>query len=201
MTLEQLLAFNLALLAALAAPGPALLLCLKASVSGGWRQGLATGLGLATMASIWTFAALLGLDGLFTLFPWAYGALKALGAGYLLWIAWKTWRAADDPPPPAGEARRGAAYLSGLIVNIGNPKSVLFAAAVLVVIFPPDLSLGQSLLVAANHFALEAAFYGLFAAALGGPTMAARCLRLKPVLDRIAAVALGALGLRLLVSR
>lgn len=33
MTLEQLLAFNLALLAALAAPGPALLLCLKASVS------------------------------------------------------------------------------------------------------------------------------------------------------------------------
>ena len=41
--------------------------------------------------------ALVGLDGLFKLFPWAYATFKVAGALYLLYVAWTTWRGANDP--------------------------------------------------------------------------------------------------------
>ena len=50
MTWTQLLAFNLTLLAAMAAPGPALLYALRQSIAGGFRTGLATGAGLGLVA-------------------------------------------------------------------------------------------------------------------------------------------------------
>ena len=46
----HLLAFNLTLLAAMAAPGPALLFALRQSIAGGFATGVATGAGLAQFA-------------------------------------------------------------------------------------------------------------------------------------------------------
>jgi threonine/homoserine/homoserine lactone efflux protein len=197
----QLLAFNGALLAAMAAPGPALLMAVRASLAGGRAAGIATGVGLATMAACWTLAALLGLDALFALFPWAYGAARLAGALYLLWLAWGMWRDARKPvgaaPPRTGRAR----VVEGMLVNLANPKSVLFAAAVLVVIFPAEMSLAARLIVALNHFVLEVIVYAALATALSTPAARAGYLRLKAGLDRIAAAVLGALGLRLLLER
>jgi threonine/homoserine/homoserine lactone efflux protein len=88
-----------------------------------------------------------------------------------------------------------------MLVNLANPKSVLFAAAVLVVIFPAEMSLGARLAVALNHFVLEVAVYAALAIALSTPAARAGYLRLKAWFDRIAAAVLGALGLRLLLER
>ncbi|MEN9062816.1 LysE family transporter [Ponticoccus litoralis] len=60
MTLTHVIAFNLTLLAAMAAPGPALLYALRQSIAGGFRTGMVTGAGLGTVAALWTGAALLG---------------------------------------------------------------------------------------------------------------------------------------------
>ncbi len=200
MTTAQLIAFNLTLLAAMAAPGPALLYALRQSVAGGFWAGVATGAGLGLMAALWTGAALLGLNAVFALVPWAYIALKTAGALYLIWIAIQLWRSANQPV--SDSAHPGArAFLGGLLVNLANPKSVLFAGAVLVVIFPPDLSLGAKALIVANHFIVELVVYTLFAACLSSAPARAGYLRLKPIIDRTAAVILGALGLRLLFGR
>ena len=200
MTWTQLLAFNLTLLAAMAAPGPALLYALRQSIAGGFRTGLATGAGLGLVAAAWTGAALLGLDALFRLVPWAYLTLKIAGALYLLRVAWGLWR--DARRPVSDSAQPGArAFLGGMLVNLANPKSVLFAASVLLLIFPPDLGLAQKALIVANHFAVEVTVYGAFAALLSTPPARAGYLRLKPVIDRAAALILGALGLKLLTGR
>lgn len=196
----HVLAFNLTLLAALAAPGPALLFALRQSVTGGFAIGAATGLGLATMAAIWTLSALLGLGAIFALVPWAYLALKVTGALYLLWIALNLWR--DAHKPLSTEAKPGQrAFLGGLLVNLANPKSVLFAASVLLVIFPPDLTLTEKALIVLNHLAVELIVYSALAALLTTPTARAGYLKLKPIFDRMAALVLGALGLRLLFDR
>ncbi|SDY10646.1 LysE family translocator [Citreimonas salinaria] len=196
----HLVAFNLTLLAAMAAPGPALLFALRQSIAGGFRAGLATGAGLGLVAAAWTGAALLGLEVVFTLFPFAFTALKLLGAGYLLWVAWGLWR--DARAPVAGPADPGRrAFLGGVLVNLGNPKSVLFAASVLVVIFPPGLGLAAKALIVLNHLVGEIAVYAAFAALLSTAPARAGYLRLKPVVDRVAALVLGALGLRLLLDR
>lgn len=200
MTAAQLLAFNLTLFAAMAAPGPALLFALRQSVAGGFRTGLATGLGLGLMAALWTGAALLGLNAAFALVPWAYVTLKTAGALYLLWIGLQLWRNARQPV--SDRAHPGArAFLGGLLVNLANPKSVLFAGAVLVVIFPPDLTPAAKALIVLNHFCVEIVVYALFAALLSSPPARAGYLRAKPGLDRAAAAILGALGLRLLAER
>ncbi|MDK3072482.1 LysE family translocator [Sedimentitalea sp. JM2-8] len=197
----HLIAFNIALLAAIASPGPSLLFLTRSSMAFGRRAGVAAAAGLAVMAALWTLMALLGLQGLFTVFPWAYVLLKTLGAAYLLYIAWTMWRGADralaDSHAPSGRRM----FLQGLLINLGNPKSVIFAAAVLLVIFPPQLSAGDKAVIFLNHLAVELAVQPLLAVLLSTGPVRRRYLAAKPVLDRIAAAVLGALGLRLLLQR
>ncbi|QUJ77832.1 LysE family transporter [Sulfitobacter albidus] len=200
MTVESLLAFNAVLIASILSPGAAFLMAVRTTVAAGRRAGVVTGLGLGLMASLWTLAALLGLEAVFTLFPWAFTALKIGGAAYLMYLAVMTWRGADrslsaDVKP----ARR--AFAEGMLVNLGNPKSVLFAAAVIVVVFPGDLSGREIALVWANHLVLEIVFYTACAFVLSAPLARAQYLRLKPLLDRAAALLLGGFGLRLLLNR
>ncbi|MFK7745419.1 MAG: LysE family translocator [Roseobacter sp.] len=200
MSVESLIAFNLVLMAAIASPGAALLYFIKTCVSAGRVAGIATGMGLGLAASLWTLAALLGLESIFALFPWAYTALKIAGALYLIWIAVQTWRQARRPLADTATPK-GRAFASGLLVNAGNPKSMLFAAAVIVVVFPQGLAPGHIALIVANHLVLEIVFYAVFAVLLSSGPARRRYLNAKPLLDRIAASLLGALGLRLLLER
>ena len=201
MTLAHLIAFNLTLLAAIAVPGPSLLFLTRTALAHGRAAGIAAALGLGLMAAIWTLAALLGLQTLFALFPWAFVVMKTAGALYLLWIAMQTWRHARAPlgaVPPVSQRRF---FLSGMLMNLGNPKSVLFAAAVLLVIFPPGLTGGEKALIFANHLAVEWTVQPVLAILLSTAAVRSRYLDAKPLLDRIAAAVLGALGLRLLIDR
>lgn len=200
MTLESLIAFNLILLAALASPGAALLYAIKTSVTAGRAAGIATGLGLGCAACLWTLAALLGLESVFRLFPWTYTALKLAGALYLIGIAVQTWRQARQPLSDTIQPR-GRAFVSGLLVNAGNPKSMLFAAAVILVVFPQGLEASEIFVIVVNHLILEVAFYACFALLLSSAPARRRYLGAKTLLDRIAATVLGALGLRLLLER
>lgn len=201
MELTHLLAFNLTLLAALVSPGPAMLVALRTTITQGRRAGILTGLGLAVAAALWTGLALAGLDVIFRLFPWAYLTLKLLGAAYLIYLAIGIWRSAHAPLATQAQLSRKGAVLNGLLVNLSNPKSMLFASAVLVVIFPRDMSLAAKALIIGNHLVVEVVAYSLFALMLSTRPARDGYLRLKPALDRIAALVLGALGLRLLFSK
>ena len=200
MTFEHLIAFNAVLIVSILSPGAAFLMAVRSTVANGRRVGIATGLGLGIMASLWTLAALLGMDAVFTLFPWAFAALKIGGAAYLIYLAIKTWRSASTPLGNAPKAQ-GRAFIDGFLVNLGNPKSVLFAAAVLVVVFPANLTATEIALITLNHLTLEILFYTACAFILSAPVARARFIRIKPVIDRSAAVLLGGLGLKLLLQR
>lgn len=198
MTFEHILAFNAVLIVSILSPGAAFLMAVRSAISNGLRAGIFTGLGI--MGSLWTLAALLGMDALFALFPWAFAALKVGGAAYLIYLAIKTWRGAAAPLGDAPKAQ-GRAFVDGFLVNLGNPKSVLFAAAVLVVIFPPNLTASEIMFVTFNHLALEILFYTGCAYILTAPAARAQFIRAKPIIDRSAAVLLGGLGFKLLLQR
>ena len=200
MTIEQLLGFNLALFVAIASPGPAFLVAIQTTVSAGRRSGVAIGCGLAITAAMWTLMALLGLEVVFTIFPWAYAAMKTLGAIYLIYIAWNMWQGARDEVQTSVKPTRNS-FKQGLLINVLNPKSVLFAAAVLVVIFPASMPWTDNLIVVVNHLVIEVIFY--FALAFGMSTAIVRktYLKMKLYIDRSASVVLGGLGIRLLSDR
>ncbi|MEM8797975.1 MAG: LysE family transporter [Pseudomonadota bacterium] len=200
MTFEHLIAFNIALLFAIASPGPALLVAIQTTLSGGRKAGIAVGCGLGLMAAIWTMLALLGLEAVFQLFPWAYATAKIVGALYILYIAWGMWHGArnkiESRTLPARHSLR-----QGFLINVLNPKSVLFAAAVLVVIFPANMSLFENAVVVLNHLIVEILFYSALAFGMSTETVKTGYLKAKVYIDRMAAVVLGALGLRILLSR
>ncbi len=152
------------------------------------------------MAAIWTLMAMLGLEGIFRLFPWAYMIARIVGALYLLYITWTTWRGAKNPIKDTSKPKAHA-FREGLLINLSNPKSVLFAAAILIVIFPPDMTLLEKGFVVVNHFVVEVLFYGILAQAMSTQAVAKSYQRAKIHLDRFAAIVLGALGLRLLFQR
>jgi len=196
----HIVAFNIAFVAAFLSPGPAMLYALRATVQGGRTAGLATGAGLAVMAALWTLMALLGLGAAFQMFPWAYAVFKVCGAAYLIYIAIQTWRHANDDIAEV-ENPKARAFLGGFLVNLANPKSVLFSAAVLVVVFPIDLSGTEKAFIFGNHLVLELIAYTVLTALMSREIVSRQYLRAKPIFDRIAAAVLGALGVRLLVDR
>ena len=109
MTPDHLIAFNLSCWPP-CQPG-CRISCGCCAVRTGGRARL-HGLGLARWQLCWTLAALLGLEAVFALFPWAYSALKIGGALYLIWICHQTWRGADrhvgDRPAAAALSVRSA---------------------------------------------------------------------------------------------
>lgn len=200
MELSHLIAFNLTLLAAIASPGPAMLYFIRTTLASGRMAGLYTVWGLGAMAATWTALAFMGLEAVFTLFPWAFLILKTLGALYLIWIAYQTWRHArapmgEAPTPPL------RAFWGGVLVNLSNPKSVLFAGAVIMVIFPQGLAWADKALIVANHLLVELLIGSALVLAFSTKHVSAGYLRAKPIFDRIAASVLGFLGLKLLLSR
>ena len=194
-------AFNLTLLAAIAAPGPALLYLTRTSMAHRRRAGVMAALGLAVMAAAWTLAALLGLQVFFDVFPWAQIAMKTTGGAYLIYIAISTWRVANTPLDAAPQVSSHKHFIGGILVNLSNPKSILFASAVIVAIFPLTLSLGEKTIILLNHLAVEVIVQPALAVLLSTMVVRTRYLNAKTTLDRIAATVMGGLGLRLLLDR
>ena len=200
MSFELLIAFNLVLIVSILSPGPAFLMAVSTSLGKGRSAGIKTGLGLATMACLWTLMGLFGLDIIFKIFPWAYIIVKTVGALYLLYIAWDTWINAKKAIAEPDQQIRYY-FRDGFLVNLSNPKSILFAASVLAVIFPPDLSVQAKAFITFNHFALEVIFYTFVAFTMNTQTVSRQYLKAKTWLDRFAAIILGGLSIKLLFEK
>lgn len=98
-------------------------------------QGRAAGLSLVAGVALGLF--IIGLVVAFGAAPWimhnppVYHALRFVGIGYLLWLAYESWRAAHHPPPTGGGNGFDARYFRrGFITNILNPKAILFYVTV-----------------------------------------------------------------------
>lgn len=199
MSIEDLVAFNFALVVAIVSPGPALLVAIQTTLSSGRTAGMATGYGLGLMAATWTMLALFGLEAIFRVVPWAYTTTKAIGMIYLFYIAWGMWAGAREKVVPTSMTARNS-FVRGVLVNALNPKSVLFAGAVLVVIFPENMTISENATIVLNHLVVEFIFYSTLAICMGSQIARDAYLGAKVFIDRTASLILGALGLRLLVG-
>ncbi|MFJ1300199.1 LysE family translocator [Pseudomonadota bacterium AL_CKDN230030165-1A_HGKHYDSX7] len=137
---ELLIAFfGIAVLLALT-PGPDNLFVLMQSALWGRRAGLWVVLGLCTGLLGHTAAVAVGLAAVFAASPMAFTVLKLAGAAYLLYLAWQVLRAPVGTSATAGAPRlNGAAlYRRGIIMNLTNPKVLLFFFAFLPQFTRPD---------------------------------------------------------------
>ncbi|MCB5175997.1 MULTISPECIES: LysE family translocator [Microvirga] len=130
--LSTLALFAAACLALTATPGPDMLLIASRSASQGPASGFATLAGIQTGTYCHALAAAFGLSHLFLAVPLAYDVVRYVGAAYLLYLAWRTFRSHDAAlfsTDGLHEYPLGQVFRQGLFTNLLNPKMALFVLA------------------------------------------------------------------------
>lgn len=124
----MLLAFLPAGLALNLTPGADMMLCLGQGLRSGPGAALAASAGISLGAFVHATLAGLGLGAVVATVPTAFEVIRWIGVGYLLWLAGQTLRRAGRAQDvPEVDAR--AAFRTGLVVNLTNPKVILFVLA------------------------------------------------------------------------
>lgn len=115
-------------------PGPDNLFVLVQSAAQGRKAGLMVVLGLCTGLIGHTAAVACGLAAVFAASPTAFLVLQFAGAAYLVCLAWQAFRAPTavaENAPKTGRLPAFRLYLRGVVMNLTNPKVLLFFLAFL----------------------------------------------------------------------
>jgi len=194
----MLLAFVPAGLALNLTPGADMMFCLGQGLRSGPRAALAASAGISLGAFVHAAVAGLGLGALVATVPFAFEVIRWVGVAYLLWLAVQALRhAGAKGDVPAITARR--AFRAGLLVNLSNPKVILFVLAFVPQFVVPGAGsvLGQFLIFGAilslGGFIVNGAV-GVFAGGAGR-----RLARGSRVLDWVSASVFTALAARLAI--
>ena len=108
-------------------PGPDMLFCLSQGLRGGRRAGWAASAGVALGVFVHVMIAGLGLGAIFAASPTLFEAVRWIGVGYLLWLALAALRA--QAPEHSRPKAVASAFRSALLINLLNPKVILFVLA------------------------------------------------------------------------
>ncbi|MFL6152508.1 MAG: LysE family translocator [Ornithinibacter sp.] len=132
---SRLLAFLGVTCVVMAVPGPSVLYAVTQRLRSGPAAGAFAVLGLESGLALHVAAACLGVSGVVAASETLLRVLQVGGAGYLGWLGIRllAQRGGPSHAPTAPGPRRGLAgvYLGGLLVDLLNPKTVLFFVAVL----------------------------------------------------------------------
>lgn len=174
MTLEFLLTSFIVV----ASPGTGAVYTIAAGLAHGRRASVVAAFGCTLGIVPHLLAALTGLAALLHTSALAFETVKYLGVAYLLWMAWMTLQSRgslridiDEASPDDTPRSHGATVLSGILLNLLNPKLSIFFLAFLPQFISPDAPratlqmLMLSLVFMAMTFVVFA-LYGLFAAAM-----------------------------------
>ncbi|MEX0348821.1 MAG: LysE family translocator [Paracoccaceae bacterium] len=123
-----LLAFLPAALALNLTPGADMMFCFGQGLRSGAGASIAASAGISLGSLVHVLLAGLGLGAAVAALPWLFDVIRWVGVGYLLWLAWSAIRSGATPPDaPAKPAKH--AFREGLLVNLTNPKVILFVLA------------------------------------------------------------------------
>lgn len=188
-----------------ASPGPATLAIAGTSMASGRKYGLATAAGITSGSLTWSVSAALGLATLMHSSAWAFEVMRYAGAGYLLFLAFKSARSAMTPGEqktlkmPVASLR--SAYGKGLALHLTNPKAILFFGSLFAIGVPPGASVQDlALVIAAVGLQSVLVFHG-YALLFSSPPLVAGYARLRRWFEAVFAIAFGAAGLKILTIR
>ena len=134
MSYQMWFAYMLACWVISISPGAGAIASMSSGLNYGFRHGYwnVLGLQLALVVQIAIVAA--GVGVLFTTSPWAFLVVKWFGVAYLLYLAYLQWNApaqSIDIKNVLPNKSRTQLVLYGFLVNMSNPKAIVFLLAVL----------------------------------------------------------------------
>jgi threonine/homoserine/homoserine lactone efflux protein len=133
MDYTRLLVFAGAYLAILILPGPGVTALVARVIARGTHGSAAFIAGFVAGSLTWFTIAATGLAVLASSFAALFVAIRYIGGAYLLYLALKLWNAPTQSPngPKASPDKDWRLFLTGLSINLGNPKVIVFFLALL----------------------------------------------------------------------
>jgi threonine efflux protein len=176
-------------LLAVASPGPAFIATMRISAGGSRRSAVFHALGLAFAAFTWAVGAMAGLQALMVKAAWLYRLVELAGGLYLSYIGIQSWR--NSKTPLAVSVSNGShlsawqAFRRGYLLNIANPKVVVFFASILAAVLPPAMPLWFKLTTLLVIGIDEGLLYTLLALLFSTPPAQTAYRKAKRTIDRI----------------
>lgn len=134
MSLSLWITYLVATLILSVTPGPGVFSSISSGLHHGFRLGLWNGVGMQAANAILVGVVSLGLGAILLASETLFAAVKWVGVAYLVYLGIVTWRS----PPRAFEEDRDddahtawQVFVRGFLVNITNPKGIIFFAAIL----------------------------------------------------------------------
>ncbi|MET0899137.1 MAG: LysE family transporter [Mycobacterium sp.] len=157
-------------------PGAGAILSMATGLAHGVRRSYWTIVGLEIGLMVQLALVAVGLGAALTNSVFAFNTIKWLGVAYLFYLAVRQWRAAGvdlrAQLGPAGESTGSALLTRGALVNLTNPKGLVFLLAVVPQFVTPAAPLlPQYVVIGATMVAVDLVVMGGYAG------LAARLLR------------------------
>ena len=190
------------------APGPDTALTIRNTLRGGRPGGIGTALGVSIGQLIWAVATSVGLVAVLLASEPVFRAVRLAGAGYLIWLGLQSLRAAFrvHQPPEAGSTAgtrlsSRAAFVQGIVNNLGNPKMAVFFASVLPQFTATGHGMGSALVLLGFVFSvMTLAWLTTYAVVIATAGRLLRVSRLQRSIEAVSGVVLVGLGARVAID-
>ncbi|SNR51342.1 LysE family translocator [Blastococcus mobilis] len=209
--LSSLPAFLLAVLLISASPGPAMALIFRRAAMRGLRDAVPTVLGLELGLYVWALVAGAGFAALVAASEVAYLVLRVVGAAVLLYLGFRSFRAAwlqrreseaaVVQLTPPGRRHWWGAFGEGVVVQLANPKAAVFMIAFYPQFVPVSGPVfATTALLGLLQIAVETVLYLGLAAGVARAGAWFRRPRIRCRLEVVSGSVLVGLGLRVAVT-
>jgi threonine/homoserine/homoserine lactone efflux protein len=133
MSFSGFIAYSGALAIAAIIPGPQIVAIVAQALRTGYRQAAWMAAGMVLGDVLYLAAVLGGLAFIAETFSFLLIAIKWAGVAYLCWLAVQFWNSGEEfEGLNSNRTSNGKnAFVSGILVTLGNPKSVLFYISIL----------------------------------------------------------------------
>jgi threonine/homoserine/homoserine lactone efflux protein len=152
-------------------PGPAVLLVLARSISGGRQVGIATGFGVAFGDLVHTLMATLGLSAILMTSALAFEVVKYAGVAYLVYLGVHSFLEKQEnlDLAKASKITASQAFRQAIFAEVLNPKTALFFLAFLPQFINPENGsvVPQFAILGVTFVVMSAVFTAVLAVASG----------------------------------
>lgn len=139
-------------------PGASAATAMGAGLTYGTREACWSTLGLVCGYGIQILVVSLGLGGLIATSPKLFALIKWIGVAYLVWLGIRFWcQRHTGEVESLAYAPRYSRFLQGLLVNLTNPKGLLFLLALIPQFLDPNTpQLPQLIIISTTLMGAEA---------------------------------------------
>ncbi|MCP3753168.1 MULTISPECIES: LysE family translocator [Pseudomonas] len=195
--MNEIIAVALFTVLAVISPGADFAMVTRSSYAFGRRAGLAAALGIALGVQVHVLYTVLGIAVIISQSPALFLAMKVLGAGYLIYLGYKSLTNTTRISLDGASARQLgvlAALRSGFLTNALNPKTMLFVVSAYTQVVQPGSSLAINFGYGAFMSFAHWLWFSLVAVFFSSAVLRRAMLERQRLVDRVIGVALIGLG-------